>query len=160
MWKDPHFNTLLLNLIGHTFFTHSPPNIWHESQIVLMPRKSDNSLATNYRDISLTVTSAKWYYKHLLNRFILFVGPVLSKDQNGFRHGRYTLTSVLFLRRLIEESNLSKLELIIIRFLQWNMLHDVGLTWPAPFPPGNKHLPIRKCRHQADLRPYLHSIHY
>ena len=29
IWKDLHFNTLLLNLCNHTFHIHSPLNIWH-----------------------------------------------------------------------------------------------------------------------------------
>ena len=57
IWKDPNFNTLLLNICNHTFSTHSPPSIWHESQIIPMPKKGDLSLATNYRGISLMAIS-------------------------------------------------------------------------------------------------------
>ena len=114
IWKDPNFNTLLLNICSHTFSTHSPPSIWQKSQIIPMPKKGDLSLATNYRGISLTAISAKIYNKLLLNRLIPFVGPILRKTQNGFRHGRSTVSQILCLRRLIEESNLSELDLAIV----------------------------------------------
>ena len=91
IWKDPIFNRLLLNLCNHTYLTQTPPKIWHESQIIPMPMKGDLSLATNYRGISLIAISAKIYNKLLLNRLIPFVGPILRKNQNGFRHGRSTL---------------------------------------------------------------------
>ena len=58
--------------------------------------------------------SAKIYNKLLLNRLIPFVGPILRKNQNGFRHGRSTLSQILCLRRPIEESNLSKLDLALV----------------------------------------------
>ena len=58
--------------------------------------------------------SAKIYNKLLLNRLIPFVGPILRKNQNGFRHARSTLSQILCLRRLIEESNLSKLDLALV----------------------------------------------
>ena len=123
IWKDPHFNRLLLNLCNHTYLTHSPPNIWHESQIIPMPKKGDLSLATNYRGISLKAISAKIYNKLLLNRLIPFVGPILRKNQNGFRHGRSTLSQILCLRRLIEESNLSELDLALV-FVDFSKAFD------------------------------------
>ena len=49
IWKDPIFNNFLLNLCNHTYLTQTPPKIWHESQIIPMPKKGDLSLATNYR---------------------------------------------------------------------------------------------------------------
>ena len=42
------------------------------------------------------------------------MGPILRKNQNGFRHGRSTLSQILCLRRLIEESNLSELDLALV----------------------------------------------
>ena len=58
--------------------------------------------------------SAKIYNKLLLNRLIPFVGPLLRKNQNRFRHGRSTLSQILCLRRIIEESNLSELDLPLV----------------------------------------------
>ena len=123
IWKDEHFNTLLLNLCNHTFITHKPPNVWHKSQIIPTPKKGDLSLATNYRGISLMSIAAKIYNKLLLNRLIPFVGPILRKNQNGFRRGRSTLSQILCLRRLIEESNLSQLDLALI-FVDFSKAFD------------------------------------
>ena len=43
--------------------------------------KGDLPLATNYRGIFLMAISAKTYNKLLLNRLILFVGPILRKNK-------------------------------------------------------------------------------
>ena len=67
--------------------------------------------------------SAKIYNKLLLNRLIPFVGPILRKNQNGFRHGRSTLSQILCLRRLLEESNLSKLDLPLV-FVDFSKAFD------------------------------------
>ena len=123
IWKDEHFNSLLLNLCNHTFDTYKPPNIWHKSQIIPMPKKGDLSLPTNYRGISLMPIAAKIYNKLLLNRLIPFVGPILRKNQNGFRRGRSTLSQILCLRRLIEESNLSNLDIALV-FVDFSKAFD------------------------------------
>ena len=52
-----------------------------------------------------------------------FVGPILCKNQNGFRRGRSTLSQILCLRRLIEESNLSNLDLALI-FVDFSKAFD------------------------------------
>ena len=123
IWKDDHFHILLLNLCNHTFDTHTPPNIWHRSQIIPMPKKGDLSLATNYRGISLMAIAAKIYDKLLLNRLVPFMEPILRNNQNGFRRGRSTLSQILCLRRVIEESDLSKLDLALI-FVDFSKAFD------------------------------------
>ena len=67
--------------------------------------------------------SAKIYNKLLLNRLIPFVGPILRKNQNGFRRGRSTLSQILCLCRLIEESNLSNLDLALV-FVDFSKAFD------------------------------------
>lgn len=123
IWKDSHFQTLLLNLCNHTFITHKPPKVWHTSQIIPVPKKGDLSLATNYRGISLMSIAAKIFNKLLLNRITPFVEPILRKNQNGFRHGRSTLSQILCLRRLIEESDFSKLDLALV-FVDFSKAFD------------------------------------
>ena len=49
IWKDEIFHQLLLNLCNHTFITLKSPKIWHQSQIIPMPKKGYLSLVTNYR---------------------------------------------------------------------------------------------------------------
>ena len=88
-----------------------------------MPKKGDRSLPTNYRGISLMPIAAKIYNKLLLNHLITFVGPILRKNQNGFRRGRNTLSQILCLRRPIEESNLSNLDLALV-FVHFSKAFD------------------------------------
>ena len=75
------------------------------------------------RGILLMPIAAKIYNKFLLNRLIPFVGPILCKNQNGFRRGRSTLSQILFLRRMIEESNLSNLYLALV-FVDFSKAFD------------------------------------
>ena len=104
IWKDPHFHNLLLNLCNYTFSSNVCPKMWLKSQIIPLPKKGDLSLVTNYRGISLMPIAAKLYNKMILNRLVPHVEPILRKNQNGFRRGRSTLSQILCLRRLIEES--------------------------------------------------------
>ena len=87
------------------------------------PKKGDLSLPANYRGISLMPIAAKIYNKLLLNQLIPFVGPILCKNHNGFRRGRSTLSQILCLLRLIEESNLSNLDLALV-FIDFSKAFD------------------------------------
>merc|ERR1712001_37112 len=51
------------------------------------------------------------------------VGPILRKNQNGCKHARSTLSQILCLRRLIEESNLSELDLVLV-FVDFSKAFD------------------------------------
>ena len=115
--------TTTLWYMRYTFSSLSPPKIWRTSQIIPVPKKGDLSLATNYRGISLMSIAAKIYNKLILNRLIPFVEPILRKNQNGFRRGRSTLSQILCLRRLIEESNASKLDLALV-FVDFSKAFD------------------------------------
>ena len=52
------------------------------------------------------------------------VEPILPQNQNGFRRGRSTLSQILCLRRLIEESNASKLDLVPVLFVDFSKAFD------------------------------------
>ena len=67
--------------------------------------------------------AAKIYNKLLLNRRIPSVELILRRNQNGFRRGRSTLSQILCLRRLIEESDLSKLDLALV-FVDFSKAFD------------------------------------
>ena len=88
-----------------------------------MPKKGDLALASIYIGISLRSISAKIYNKLLLSCLISFVGPILRQNQNKFIHGRSTLSQTLCLHRLIEESNLSKLDLALV-FVDFSKAFD------------------------------------
>ena len=123
IWKDEKFHQLLLNLCNHTLSTFIAPKIWHRSQIIPLPKKGDLSLVTNYRGISLMSIAAKLYNKMILNRIVPFVEPLLRKNQNGFRRGRSTLSQILCLRRIIEESKLSNRDLALV-FVDFSKAFD------------------------------------
>ena len=123
IWKDEIFHDLLLNLCNHTLSTFQSPKIWHRSQIIPMPKKGDLSLVTNYRGISLMAIAAKLYNKMILNRLVPFVGPLLRKNQNGFRRGRTTLSQILCLRRLLEEAQASNRDLALV-FVDFSKAFD------------------------------------
>ena len=60
--------------------------------------------------------AVKFYKKMVLNRIVPFVGPLLRKNKNGFRRGRTTLSQILYLRRLLEESQASNCDLAFADF--------------------------------------------
>ena len=123
IWKDELFHNLLLNLCNHTFSTNVCPKIWHRSQIIPLPKKGDLSLATNYRGISLMPIAAKIYNKMILNRIVPSLEPILRKNQNGFRRGRSTLSQILCLRRLLEESQAFNKDLALV-FVDFSKAFD------------------------------------
>ena len=67
--------------------------------------------------------AAKAYNNMLLNRLVPFVEPVLRNNQNGFRRGRSTLSQILCLRRLIEESQKCKKDLALV-FVDFSKAFD------------------------------------
>ena len=123
IWKDPIFHNLLLNLCNFCLCNKQSPAIWRKSQIIPVPKKGDLSLATNYRGISLLPTAAKVYNKLILNRLLPFVDPLLRNNQNGFRAGRSTLSQILTLRRIIEETKFCNLDSVFI-FVDFSKAFD------------------------------------
>ena len=67
--------------------------------------------------------AAKLYNKMILNRLVPFVGPLLLKNQNGFRRGRTTLSQILCLRRLLEEAQAANRDLALV-FLDFSKAFD------------------------------------
>ena len=123
IWKNQNFQNLLLNFCNHTFSTQNPPEVWRKSQIIPVPKKGDLSIATNYRGISLMPIAAKVYNKLILNRIVPFVEPLLRNNQNGFRKGRSTLSQILCLRRIIEETQACKKDLALV-FVDFSKAFD------------------------------------
>jgi len=67
--------------------------------------------------------AAKIYNKMILNRLVPFVGPLLRKNQNGFRRGRTTLSQILCLRRILEESQATNRDLALV-FVDFSKAFD------------------------------------
>ena len=59
----------------------------------------------------------------ILNRIVPFVEPILRKNQNGYRRGRSTLSQILCLRRLIDESKLSNRDITLV-FIDFSKAFD------------------------------------
>ena len=123
IWKSEAFENILLNLCNFCFSHNVCPSVWRCSQIIPVPKKGDLSLPTNYRGISLMPIAAKIYNKLILNRLIPFIEPLLRDNQNGFRSGRTTISQILCLRRLLEESELCKLDLSLV-FVDFSKAFD------------------------------------
>ena len=58
-----------------------------------------------------------------MNRILPHVEALLRKNQNGFRAGRSTISQILCLRRIIEESNYANLDLALI-FVDFSKAFD------------------------------------
>ena len=67
--------------------------------------------------------AAKLYNKMILNQLVPFIEPLLRKNQNGFRRGRSTLSQILCLCRIIEESKLSNRDLALV-FVDFSKAFD------------------------------------
>ena len=91
----------------------TPPDQWITSVIVLLSKKGDLSLMTNYRGISLFSIAAKVYNKILLNRIRDEVDPILSKNQAGFRPGRSCAQQIHILRSVLEGFRDYQLPLVV-----------------------------------------------
>ena len=50
----------------------------------------------------------------ILNRLVPSIEPLLRNNQNGFRRGRSTLSQILCIRRLIEESQACNKDLALV----------------------------------------------
>ena len=123
IWKDPIFHNLLLKLCDFCLLENQCHTSWRKSQIIPAPKKGDLSLATFYRGISLLPIAAKIYNKLILNRLLPFVDPLLRNNQNGFRAGRSTLSQILALRRIIEETKFCNLDAVFI-FVDFSKAFD------------------------------------
>ena len=91
----------------------APPE-WTMAYMVPIPKKAGSAKVEDYRGISLMSCAAKTYNKILLTRLQPVLDPFLRKEQNGFRPRRSTVTQILALRRVIEESKVHKADLVCI----------------------------------------------
>ena len=83
-----HMLDVIHAICSEVYSTLYPPRQWITNVIILLPKKGDLSLITNYRGISLISIAAKVYNKILLNRIRPHVDPLLRSNQAGFRPGR------------------------------------------------------------------------
>lgn len=67
--------------------------------------------------------AAKVYNKIILNRLIPFVEPLLRNNQNGFRRGRSTISQILCICRILEESQACNLDRALV-FVDFSKAFD------------------------------------
>ena len=100
----------------------APPE-WTMAYMVPVPKRPGAAKVDEYRGISLMSCGAKIYNKVLLTRLQPVLDPFLRTEQNGFRPRRSTVTQILSLRRIIEESRIHKVNLVCI-FVDFHKAFD------------------------------------
>ena len=78
------------------------------------PKKLGSTRKEDHRVISLMSCAAKLFNRMLLNRLQPTLDLYLRSEQNGFRPTRGTITQILALRRVLEESCIRQSSLICI----------------------------------------------
>ena len=99
------------------FSTLIPPNQWTISITVILPKKGDLSLMTNYRGVSLLSITARAYNKILLNRIRDHVDPILRSNQARFCSGRSCTQQIHILRRIME--GFQDYQLPLYNYIHW-----------------------------------------
>ena len=120
-WKTSCMNEKLLNVCNKTYLGDEP-NCWLQGKILPVPKKEDLSIASNYREITLSSSASKIYNKMLLNRIRPILDEKLRTNQNGFRPGRSTLAQILTLRRILEVVKSKSLPAVMI-FVDFDSIH-------------------------------------
>ena len=67
--------------------------------------------------------AAEIYNKKMLNHLVTFVRPLLRKNQNGFRRRRTTLSRIVYLRKILEESQATNRDLALV-FIDFSKAFD------------------------------------
>ena len=86
-------------------------------------QKRKTSIASNYREITLSSSASKICNKMLLNRIRPVLDEKLRTNQNGFRPGRSILAQILTLRRIIEGVKSKTLSAVMI-FVDFHKAFD------------------------------------
>ena len=127
--KLPELREELLEVLNAVYASGTVSEEWHLSALIPIPKKSDLSMQTNYRDIALMSIPAKLYNPILLSRICSVLNTHLRPNQNFFRPHRSTTQHVLALRRLIEGCQTKQVNLVIT-FIDFRKAFD-SIRWPA-----------------------------
>ena len=93
------FHKLIIS-IGNTEELHEE---WKESIIVPIYGKGDKTDCTNYRGISLLLTTYKILSNILLSRLTPYAQEIIGDHQCGFRHNRSATDHIYCIRQILEE---------------------------------------------------------
>jgi hypothetical protein len=102
---------------------------WLTSVMVLLFKKGDPADLGNYRSIAIVDMVFKLAMRMVLNR-VSVLDPHLRNTQNGFRRGRSTTQHVLFVRRLIEETEAAANGALYLLFIDFSKAFDT-VKWPV-----------------------------
>ena len=109
--------------INHVLRGGGAPPEWTLAHIVPVPKKPGTAKVEEHRGISLMSCAAKILNKVLLTRLQPVLDPFLRYEQNGFRPRRGTVTQILSLRRIVEESRIHQVNLVCI-FVDFHKAFD------------------------------------
>jgi exonuclease III len=98
--RMPEFSDLILRL-SNDFLDGNVPLEVLLTRLVLVPKKGDKSIVSNYRGVAITSVFLKLLNRLILNR-LRVLDDILRTGQNGFRPGRGTSSHVLALGLLAE----------------------------------------------------------
>ncbi|KAJ4427676.1 hypothetical protein ANN_25325 [Periplaneta americana] len=79
------------------------PEQWKESIIVPIFKKGDKTNCSNFRGISLLLTSYKILSNILLRRLTPYVDEIIGDHQCGFRRNRPTIDQIFCIRQIMEK---------------------------------------------------------
>jgi hypothetical protein len=71
------------------------PKVWKSARVVPIFKKGDNTLACNYRPVSLLIVTSKILEKCILKKVVPKFQGILTVYQHGFMAGRSTTTQLL-----------------------------------------------------------------
>lgn len=80
--------SLLLEVLNQALSRHVFPESWFSTRMVLLFKKGDPQLLSNWRPLSLINTDAKLYTKLLANRLQPLLHQMINPHQTGFLHKR------------------------------------------------------------------------
>jgi hypothetical protein len=99
------------------------PAEWTLAHIVAVPKKPGTTKVEEHRGISMLSCAAKLYNRLLLKRLLTVIDPFLRIEQNGFRPRRGTVTQILCLRRIIEETKIRQANIVCV-FVDFHKAFD------------------------------------
>ena len=80
------------------------PEQWKESIIVPIYKKGEKTNCTNYRGISLLLTSYKILSNIILGRLTPYVDEIIRDHQCGFKCNRSTIGQIFCIRQILEKN--------------------------------------------------------
>lgn len=92
----------LTSLIQKIIYQHRIPDEWRTSTTILMFKRGDKKLPSNYRGINLLSTTLKLTTKVITNKINDLTS--LADEQQGFRSGRSCTDAVFIIRQITEKS--------------------------------------------------------